>query len=171
MKQGLKITLSAIILTASLTFSALAYFNSQATIKNNKLATGDVEIQAFGYGWLGPVNTNNIKPNDHIYKLAVIRNVGTLPTKIFLQASKTNGDQELYDALKVKVIVLKNGQPENEVFNGLLKNLLTQIDTNQTIAPNENAVFQFDFWLPDDGTDQSNLEKKSTTFDLIFQGR
>jgi predicted ribosomally synthesized peptide with SipW-like signal peptide len=193
------LSLGTILLTLGVVTGATwAYFKDQAVLDDNTYATGILEIRLNGQESLPGFNVTNAYPGLVASKVFTLANYGaphfagpsTLDAKgLTATAGFEAGDSVLYDSLEARLYAnagwggCSNGGVNFvagkgcEVYDGLLKDLsaedilnATQWGAHPSLVPGNSFTMTFEVELPENGTDQSTLMGKSTTFDLLVDG-
>lgn len=200
MNKKILISLSVIAVAAVAAVGAtVAYFSSTASVVNNVISTGILQIRVNGQPSIIGMTLSNAAPGDSVEKTVTVMNYGppwfpsgpsTLAAKeIAVTNQMTAGDLALYNSLNAKVYVnagwsgCSNGNPfvpgkGCEAYNGKLKNLkgdtttdllhATQWGAHPSLAAGNSLAVTLVVEFPNTGGDQSSLQGKSTTFDLMF---
>ena len=114
----------------------------------------------------------DIEPGQIIEKQSKLTNAGTLDANTYLKLTAHSGDEDLFQALQVRVDNVTKGFAN--VYQGSLAGLANawnDADGTGVLAHGASDVYRFQIKLPETGSDQSGLMGHSTSVQVTWLGR
>lgn len=165
LKGLVSIGLATIFTTASV----YAAFSAQSINRGNVLKAGtvilhvDSDPQTSGIQGTPLFNLSDIKAGDSITKQFFIHNGGTLGLNYNGSAVKTDGDDNLFNSLLLKVGTTNGG---DELYNGIMSSFSGFVGGGRNLSADAGENLYFTVSLPGDAGEA--IQNKTLTVNFVF---
>lgn len=166
LKGLVSIGLATIFTTASV----YAAFSTQSINRGNVLKAGtvilhvDSDPDTAGIQSAPIFNLSDFKAGDSITKQIFIHNGGTLPLSYNGSVVKTDGDDNLFDSLLLKVGTTSGG---DELYNGIMSGFSGFTGGGRGLTSNGGENLFFTISLPNDAGEA--IQSKTLTVNFVFR--